>query len=135
VKHVLGYLQGINGYGLRYAFGVDMRFHRYVDADWAGNAVEQKRTSSCCFTLGSSMVSWCNRKEIYVALSTVKVEYIALCVAVHEAVWLRNLLTNLFGNEMDSTGIHCDNQSCVKLSKNLVFADKSKHIEIWCIGK
>ena len=26
--------------------------------------------------------------------------------------------------------IHCDNQSCVKLSKNLVFYDKSKHIEI-----
>ena len=26
--------------------------------------------------------------------------------------------------------IHCDNQSCIKLSKNLVFHDKSKHIEI-----
>ena len=28
------------------------------------------------------------------------------------------------------TVIHCDNQSCVKLSKNLVFHDRSKHIEI-----
>ena len=28
------------------------------------------------------------------------------------------------------TCIFCDNQSCVKLSKNLVFHDKSKHIEI-----
>jgi hypothetical protein len=26
--------------------------------------------------------------------------------------------------------IHCDNQSCVKLSENLFFHDKSKHIEI-----
>jgi hypothetical protein len=26
--------------------------------------------------------------------------------------------------------IHCDNQSCVKLSENPVFHDRSKHIEI-----
>jgi hypothetical protein len=51
-------------------------------------------------------------------------------VAVREAVWLRKLLANLFGHEMDSTIIHCDNQSCVKLSENHVFHDKSKHIEI-----
>ena len=31
---------------------------------------------------------------------------------------------------MDATCIHCDNLSCVKLSENLVFHDKSKHIEI-----
>jgi hypothetical protein len=31
---------------------------------------------------------------------------------------------------MDSTIIHCDNQSCVNLSENHVFHDKSKHIEI-----
>jgi hypothetical protein len=51
-------------------------------------------------------------------------------VAVREVVWLRKLLTNLFENKMDPTTIHCDNQSCVKLSENLVFHDKSKHIEI-----
>ena len=31
---------------------------------------------------------------------------------------------------MDSTCIHFENQSCVKLSDNPVFHDKSKHIEI-----
>jgi hypothetical protein len=65
-----------------------------------------------------------------VALSTAKAEYIALCVAVYEAMWLRKLLVELFGHEMDSTIIHCDNQSCVKLSNNPVFHNKSKHIEI-----
>jgi hypothetical protein len=65
-----------------------------------------------------------------VALSTVEVEYIELCVAVHKVVWLHKLLADLFGREMDSTIIHCDNQSCVKLSENHVFHDKSKHIEI-----
>jgi hypothetical protein len=76
------------------------------------------------------MVSWSIRKPSFVALSTAEVEYIALCVAVREVVWLRKLLADLFGHEMDSTVIHCDNQSCVKLSENPVFHYKSKHIEI-----
>jgi hypothetical protein len=56
-KHVLRYLRGIVGYGLRYVSGVDMRLHGYVDADWAGIAVDRKSTFDCCFTLGSAMVS------------------------------------------------------------------------------
>jgi hypothetical protein len=40
-----------------------------------------------------------------VALSTVEAEYIALSVAVHETVWLRKLLTDLFDHEMDPTTI------------------------------
>ena len=76
------------------------------------------------------MVSWCSRKQSSVTLSTAEVEYIALSVVVREAVWLRKLLTDLLDHEMDPIIIHCDNQSCVKLSKNPVFHDRSKHIEI-----
>jgi hypothetical protein len=107
-----------------------MRLQEYADVDWEGSAVDRKSTSSCFFTLGSTMVSWCSRKQIFVALSIVEAEYIALCVVVREAVWLCKILADLFVHEMDSTIIHCDNQSCVNLSENLVFHDKSKHIEI-----
>jgi hypothetical protein len=44
-----------------------------------------------------------------VDLSTAEAEYIALSVAVCEAVWLCNILEYLFDHEMDSTIIHCDN--------------------------
>ncbi len=37
----------------------------------------------------------------------------------------------IFCQEMDLTMIYCDNQSCVKLYENLIFHDKSKHIDIW----
>jgi hypothetical protein len=40
-----------------------------------------------------------------VALSIAKAEYIALSVAVHEAVWLRKLLVDLFEHVLDSTVI------------------------------
>jgi hypothetical protein len=85
-KLVLRYLRGTVGYGLRYASSVDMRLQGYGDADWAGNALDRKSTFGCCFTLGSSITSWCSRKQSSVALSTAEAEYIALCVAVREAV-------------------------------------------------
>jgi hypothetical protein len=65
-----------------------------------------------------------------VALSTTKEKYIASSVASCESVWLWKLLAGLFDLELEPTLIYCDNQSCVKISENLVFHDKSKNIEI-----
>jgi hypothetical protein len=48
-----------------------------------------------------------------------------------EAIWMTKILVGLFGSHLDPTMIHCDNQSCIKLSINLVFHDISKHIDIW----
>ena len=48
-----------------------------------------------------------------------------------EVVCLRKILARLFGQFPEPTVIHHDNQSCVQMSVNPVFHDKSKHIEIW----
>ena len=64
------------------------------------------------------------------ALSIVKAEYVIAFLASCEAVWLRKIMFDSFDLHMDATCIHCDNQSCVKLSDNPVFHDKLKHIEI-----
>jgi hypothetical protein len=71
-KNVLRYLRGTIGYGLRYASNIDMRLQGYVDSDWAGRAMDKKRTSGCFFSLGSAMISWCSMKQTIVALSIVK---------------------------------------------------------------
>jgi hypothetical protein len=47
-----------------------------------------------------------------------------------EAIWLCKLLAGLFDQELDPMIIYYDNQSCIKLSENPVFHDRSKHIEI-----
>ena len=76
------------------------------------------------------MISWLSRKQSDIALSTAEAEYIAACTACCEAIWIRKLLAGLFDLRLDETTILCDNQSCIKLSENPVFHDKSKHIEI-----
>jgi len=50
--------------------------------------------------------------------------------ATCEAIWMWKILVGLFDQRMDPTVIYCDNQSCIKISKNPVFHDRSKHIDI-----
>lgn len=76
------------------------------------------------------MISWFSRKQTFVALSSVEVEYMVASLVSCEASWLRRLLAGLFGKELDLTLIHCYNQNHIKLSEYPVFHDRSKHIEI-----
>ena len=129
-KHVMRYLKGTLDCGLRYTADSEFRSCGYIDSDWARSVKDRKRTLGCCFSLGSSAISWLNRKQTSVSLSTTEAEYIVACSACSKAVWLRKLLARLFNTEMDATEIYCDNQSCIKLTENLMFHDKSKNIEI-----
>ena len=102
----------------------------YTDVDWEKSTMDKRSTSGCCFSLGSGVVSWFSRKQKSVALSSAKVEYIAASMATCEAIWIRKLLVDLFGQKVETTVIHCDNQSCINLFENLMFHDSSKNIDI-----
>jgi hypothetical protein len=65
-----------------------------------------------------------------VALISAEAEYMAASQVNCEALWLCKMLVGLFGVQLRPTMIYCDNQSCIKLSENPVFHDRSKHIEI-----
>ena len=64
------------------------------------------------------------------ALSSAEAEYMAASLATCEAIWMRKILVRLFGSHLDPTVIYCDNQSCIKISVNPIFHDRSKHIDI-----
>ena len=114
-RHILRYMRGTVEYGLRYARGDGVRLCEFTDAYWSGRSVEKKRTSRCCFNVGSGVVSWCSRKQKSVALSFAEAEYMAANTATCEAIWLRKLLVSLFRQRMEATSIYCDNQSCINL--------------------
>jgi hypothetical protein len=129
-KHVMRYLKGTLDSGFNYNGDHDFRLSGYIDSDWVGSVFDRKSTSGCCFNLGPTMISWQSRKQSSIALSIAEVEYIVACSTSCEAIWLRKLLTGVFDLKMEATVILCDNQSCIKIIENLVFHDKSKHIEI-----
>ena len=47
-----------------------------------------------------------------------------------EGMCLGNLILGFFECELEAIVVHYDNQSGIRLSKNLVFHDRSKHIDI-----
>ena len=64
------------------------------------------------------------------ALSSCKAEYIAGTTVVYQGVWLTRLLSELKGKREGAAKIYIDSESANQLSKNPVFHDRSKHIDI-----
>jgi hypothetical protein len=129
-KHVLRNLCGTVDYGLDYQRGDGIHLVGYTDSDWARCVSDRKSTSGCCFGLGSAVVSWFSGKQNSLALSSVEAKYMVANQASCEALWPRKLLVGLFSVQLRPNMIYYDNQSCIKLSENPFFHDRSKHIEI-----
>ena len=68
-QHILRYPKGIVDYGLKYKVDQKINLEGYVDSDWVGSAINSKNTSGCCFSMGSSVISWFRRNKSYVAPS------------------------------------------------------------------
>ena len=85
-KNILRYLKGTVDYGLNYDENQKINLEGYVDSDWAGNAIDRKSTSRCCFSMRSGVISWFSRRESCMALSIDEEKYVATCLAICEVV-------------------------------------------------
>jgi len=71
-----------------------------------------------------------------VALSTMEAEYIALCEASKEAVWLNKLVQSVASQGLRTAisggpiNTKVDNRGCIDSSKNFVEHKRTKHIDI-----
>jgi len=66
-----------------------------VDSDWAGDQVDRKSISGFVVIFKEEAVSWESKKQILVALSTVKAEFIAALMAVKEILWHQGFFQSL----------------------------------------
>ena len=48
---------------------------------------------------------------------------------VKEAIWLRGLVSNLCLMQ-DETVVHCESQSAIHLTKNQMYQERTKHIDV-----
>ena len=100
-----------------------------LDADWAGDVNDSKSTSGYILQVGGTVVSWKSRIQSFTALSTAEAEYVALSHAAQEAIWLRQLNSDLLSDSCEPTVLYKDNQAAICLSKNPQSHGKSKHID------
>jgi uncharacterized protein YwlG (UPF0340 family) len=131
VKQILRYLKGTLNYGLVYTQERKQELLvGYSDSDVGGDVVGRRSTGGMAFYLNDSLVTWNPHKEKTVALSSCEAEFMAATAATKQALWLRNLLGELTGNQLKAVTLMVDNNSAIALMKNPVFHGKSKHIEI-----
>src|SRR6185295_4325449 len=114
VKHLLRYLKGTVDWGIQFGGpGADLTVQGYSDADWGG-AQDRRSTTGYVFMLAGGPVSWRSKRQKSVALSTMEAEYMSLCDAAQEAIWMARLVVDLIGQAAvpKAIVIHEDNQGC-----------------------
>ncbi|GKD15779.1 hypothetical protein Tco_1204937 [Tanacetum coccineum] len=101
----------------------------YVDSDYAGDLDKRRSLTGYVFTVGGCDVSWKAILQATTALSTTEAEYMVISEACKEAIWLRNLF-NEFSGFTSCTTIFCDSQSAIYLTKDQMFHERIKHIDV-----
>ncbi|GKB55680.1 retrotransposon protein, putative, ty1-copia subclass [Tanacetum coccineum] len=131
VKWILKYLRGTVNVGLVYGThrGNHVDVTGFVDSDYAKDPDKGRSITGYAFLVQGCVVSWKATLQHVVALSTTEAEYMALTEAVKEAIWLRGLLEEL-GVELNTVAVNCDNQGAIHLSRNHVFHERTKHINV-----
>jgi len=74
-------------------------------------------------------VSWRATLQSVVALSTTEAEYMTICEACKELIWLKGLYAELCGDE-SCISLYCDSQSAIYLTKDQMFHERTQHIDI-----
>ena len=87
-------------------------------------------TSGNVFFLACGAVSWLSKRQATIALLTTEAEYVALCMATQEAIWLRRLLADIGEPPEGPKEIYEDNQGAISMAKNPVGHARTKHIDI-----
>ena len=128
-KRVLRYLKGTGNKGLIFR-KTGKNLVGYADADWGLNVDDRKSYTGYVFHLANAAVSWESRKQKTVALSSTEAEYMALVDSAKEAIHLRRSLKEILKRKPPKTTIFNDNQSAGLFTKNPIFHNRTKQVDI-----
>ena len=82
------------------------------------------------FNLGSRTISWCNKRQPTISLSTREAEYITAAGTAQESTLLKLLMEDWHQKIDYPIPIHCDNQSVIRLAENSMFHARTKYVEV-----
>ncbi|KAH1046704.1 hypothetical protein J1N35_037488 [Gossypium stocksii] len=101
----------------------------YVDVDCAGDLDRRRSLTGHVFIIRGCAISWKATLQTTVALSTTEAEYMAIAQACKEAIWLKGLFSEL-NEDLQISTIFCDSQSAIFLTKDQMFHERTKHIDV-----
>ena len=129
VKRVMRYLKGTLDKCLVYN-GSSSEIVGYCDADWASDVDSRRSTTGYVFLHQGAAISWGNRRQKTIALSTTEAEFMAIVAAIQESIWLKRLEEELVTGDLKTMTIYCDNKSALHIATNNSFSNRTKHVDI-----
>ena len=135
VTHILRYLYKTKDLRIVYSKN-DVDFvNAYCDSDYNSTKNERVSVVGYVFKFCGGPIIWRTKKQSVPALSTIEAEYVAMCEAAREALWLKMILKEM-GQECQLQKpfvIKCDNKGAIRLSETGLDSDRQKHIDtVFC---
>ncbi|XP_031268175.1 secreted RxLR effector protein 161-like [Pistacia vera] len=132
LEQILCHLKRALGCCILYANHSHSHIECFSDADWAGFKVDRRSTSGYCVFVGGNLISWKSKKQNVLSRSSAESEYRAMAQAVCQIMWIYQFLTEIGLETSVPAKLWCDNQAALHIASNLVFHERTKHIEIDC---
>jgi len=129
---VVKYVKQSPGLGVFMSACADINLTAYCDADWASCVSTRRSVTGFLLKLGDSPISWKSKKQSTISRSSAEAEYRSLASTVAKLVWLRGLLSELGVGLNGPVTVFCDSKSAIQIATNLVFHERTKHIDIDC---
>ena len=131
-QRVLRYLKGTRTYCLRYtkSGSTTAVLDAYGDADWANDGDSRKSRSGTLVRINGVPVHWRSFMQPIVTHSSTEAELVALDLIARETKWFRFFLHDLRALQSGPTTIYQDNQSTMKLAKNPINHQRTKHVDV-----
>ncbi|KAI3808618.1 hypothetical protein L1987_24573 [Smallanthus sonchifolius] len=131
-NRVLRYLKGMPGQGILLPWEGQPVLTAYCDSDWLGCPFTRRSRTIYLLILGGSPISWKTKKQSVVSRSSAEAEYRAMASTVSEILWVRWLLKDMQVHITTPTLLFCDNQAARHIANNLVYRERTKHVEMDC---
>ena len=108
-KHILRYMAGTTEFTIVYKNG-GFKLSTFWDSNWGNNPYNGKSTSCYIMMFSRAPVSLKSGVQSLMAMSTMEAELVDSLLAMKEAVFCSNMLTELlFGKEFEQGPLHINN--------------------------
>lgn len=131
MNQILAYLKSSPDKSILFSKHRHLDIKGYTNLDFARSKVDKKFTSRYLTFLKGNLVTWKNKKQNVISLSSAKHEYCALHHAIiTELSWLEILLCDLGLSLNKPMNMFCDHTAAIVVANSPIQNDQIKQIEL-----